>query len=153
MEKVLSSPSSVSEGEQEMLFLLSPCASNPSDQHRQVKSRISMVVTGTQLSKSRDHVDGQLSALPSYCVLSHNTNPFIKTGNKPNPSPTSTDTHPKKRSQPGHPELGNSCNTTWWCRTLWRTWGHSSLKTEQGETGECFLRFIFRRWGSLKAYI
>lgn len=77
MEKVLSSPSSVSEGEQEM-SLLSPCASNPSDQHRQVKSRVPMVIIGTQLSKSRDHMDYQLSALPSYCVLSHYTNPFTQ---------------------------------------------------------------------------
>lgn len=79
--------------------------------------------------------------------------PSHKISNKPNPSPTVTDTHPKKSSQPGHPKLGDSCNTTWWCRTLWRRWDYSSLKTEQDETGECFLSFIFRRWGSLKAYI
>lgn len=76
--EVLSSPSSASEGEQEILSLLSPCASNPSDQHRQVKSRVPMVIVGTQLSKSRDHMDYQLSVLPSYCVLSHYTNPFTQ---------------------------------------------------------------------------
>lgn len=47
MEKLLSSPSSVFEGEHEMLSILSPCALSPSDQHRQVKCRVPMVVTGT----------------------------------------------------------------------------------------------------------
>lgn len=75
MEKLLYSPSSVSEGQQEM-SLLSPCASNPSDQHRQVKSRVPVVVTS--FPNNRDHMDYQLSALLSYCVLSGNTNPFTQ---------------------------------------------------------------------------
>lgn len=67
MEKLLSSPSSVFEGEHEMLSILSSGALNPSDQHRQVKNKVPMVVTGTQLSKQqRPH---RLSAFSSPQLL------------------------------------------------------------------------------------
>lgn len=70
MEKLLSSPSSVSEGDQEMLSLLSPWVSNPSDQYRQVKSRVPMVVTRTQLSKQqRPHGLSAFSSPQLLCPL------------------------------------------------------------------------------------
>lgn len=85
-------------------------------------------------------------------------NSSTMTGIKPNSSPSVTDIHLKKRSQPGRPRPGDSWNKTRRCRPVASApqeqrcpsrLGHSSLKTGQGEKGKHFTRVIFSRQGPL----